>query len=146
LIVTGPNIASQELLFSQIAESLRSNAQRTVITLRSGDATNLKAVLKKLIRDATNQKEDEGEDAQIVQKDVSFQTFATRYSLAKNQGRKLLNYDLQILHDHVKSSTSAKIIVAFQDSEGFDSGLLAEMLVLFRYAPRVLESDESLEF
>jgi origin recognition complex subunit 3 len=49
------------------------------------------------------------------------------------QGRKLLNYDLQILHDHIKSTKNGRIIVAFQDSEAFDSGLLAEVLLLFRY-------------
>jgi origin recognition complex subunit 3 len=71
LIVTGPNIASQELLFSQIAERLTSKTHRTVIVLRSGDASNLKTVLRKLIRDATNQKEDDGEETQAVLKDVS---------------------------------------------------------------------------
>ena len=72
LIVTGPNIASQELLFGQITATLRSHASGTVIVLRSGDAPNLKTLLKKLIRDATNQKEDDDEDAHTLQKDVGF--------------------------------------------------------------------------
>ena len=49
------------------------------------------------------------------------------------QGRKLLNYDLEILHGLVKTHGTKKVIVAFQDSEAFDSVLLAELITLFRY-------------
>lgn len=55
-IVTGPNIASQGLLFQQLSTRLKSDIDGPVVTLRSGDASNLKAVLKQLIRDARNQK------------------------------------------------------------------------------------------
>jgi origin recognition complex subunit 3 len=58
-IVTGPNISSQSLLFNQLSSKLRSEINGPVITLRSGDATNLKSVLKILIRTATNQLLDE---------------------------------------------------------------------------------------
>jgi origin recognition complex subunit 3 len=58
------------------------------------------------------------------------------------QGRKLLNYDLEILNGYVKAHGTKKVIVAFQDSEAFDSVLLAELIILFRYArappPKVL--------
>ena len=54
-IVTGPNIASQSLLFSQLSEKLKAEINGPVVTLRSGDASNLKAILKQLIRDVTNQ-------------------------------------------------------------------------------------------
>lgn len=64
--MTGPNIASQELLFSQLAERIRNDdaSDAIVVNLRSEDATNLKAVLKKLIRDATNE-EQENEDERL---------------------------------------------------------------------------------
>lgn len=44
-----------------------------MVTLRSGDASNLKAVLKQLIRDATNQKPniDEDEDEHSYEYSVS---------------------------------------------------------------------------
>jgi origin recognition complex subunit 3 len=71
LIVTGPNIASQELLFSQLAERLKSHIHGPVVILRSTDASNLKTLLKKVIRDATNQKEDEEDELQMTSKDVS---------------------------------------------------------------------------
>lgn len=71
LIVTGPNIASQELLFGQLATHLRSATDNIVVTLRSGDAPNLKTVLKKVIRDAASSKPDPDDDGQILsQKDV----------------------------------------------------------------------------
>lgn len=60
-IVTGPNISSQGFLFNQISAKLREEVQGPVVVLRSGDATNLKSVLKILIRAATNQlTDDEG--------------------------------------------------------------------------------------
>lgn len=51
-IITGPNIASQDLLFEQLAESLSDTARARVVRLRSAGAPNLKAALKKIIRDA----------------------------------------------------------------------------------------------
>jgi hypothetical protein len=71
LIVTGPNIASQELLFSQLADRLRSKTEALVVILRSGDAANLKTVLKKLIRDATNGKCDDEDESENPQHEVS---------------------------------------------------------------------------
>lgn len=52
-IITGTNIASQAMLFEQLAEGLRTNTRSRVVRLRSADAANLKAVLKKVIQDAT---------------------------------------------------------------------------------------------
>jgi origin recognition complex subunit 3 len=54
-IVTGPNIASQSLLFKQLSARLKAEINGPIVVLRSGDASNLKSVLKQLIRDATNQ-------------------------------------------------------------------------------------------
>jgi hypothetical protein len=41
---------------------------------------------------------------------------------------------LEILHGFVKGYGTKKIIVAFQDSEAFDSVLIAELIILFRHA------------
>lgn len=73
LIVTGPNIASQDLLFSQLAESLGEAAQGRFVRLRSAEAPNLKATLKKIIRDVTRSAAAAGgEDAEVaVGMDVS---------------------------------------------------------------------------
>ena len=72
-IVTGPNIASQDLLFSQLSERLSTKINGPVATLRSGEASNLKMLLKKLIRDVTNQRSTEdGEEEHFSEQDVSY--------------------------------------------------------------------------
>ncbi|EPE29227.1 hypothetical protein GLAREA_00387 [Glarea lozoyensis ATCC 20868] len=95
-IVTGPNISSQSLLFNQLSTKLRSEINGPVITLRSGDATNLKSVLKIIIRTATNQLLDEG----------------------------------GLSNDH--NVGCKKIVVAFQDSEAFETNILVDLISLFK--------------
>lgn len=71
-IITGPNLASQQLLFEQLAESLQDASPAKVICLRSAEAPNLKATLKKIIRDATSRVFDGEEDFEVsVGQDVS---------------------------------------------------------------------------
>lgn len=73
LIVTGPNIASQDLLFEQLEESLGPSVQGRVARLRSAEAPNLKVTLKKIIRDVTRQAaEGDDRDGELAMgKDVS---------------------------------------------------------------------------
>ncbi|RDL36668.1 uncharacterized protein BP5553_06020 [Venustampulla echinocandica] len=113
-IVTGPNIASQDLLFRQVSVRLKSDIDGPVVILRSGDAANLKAILKKLIRDATNQRSDDDD------------------MLAELNDRKLLYYDLEILRSFVTAHGSQRVVVAIQDSEGFETNLLVELIILLR--------------
>jgi len=54
-IVTGPNISSQTPLFKQLSSRLRTQINGPTVVLRSSDASNLKGVLKQLIRESTNQ-------------------------------------------------------------------------------------------
>ncbi|KAG9240825.1 origin recognition complex subunit 3 N-terminus-domain-containing protein [Calycina marina] len=115
-IATGPSIASQSLLFKQIAGRLKSQINGPVVTLRSGDATNLKAALKQIIRDTTHQGVDPVDDD---------------YMLAGHDGPNLLNYDLELLHRYVVAHNSERVVVAFQDSEAFDPVLLADIIKLF---------------
>ncbi|KAI1501765.1 origin recognition complex subunit 3 N-terminus-domain-containing protein [Biscogniauxia marginata] len=115
-IITGPSIASQDLLFEQLSDTLQLQANATVVRLRSGDASNLKAALKKIIRDAVARGSDDENDLEL--------------SVSKD-GRKFLNYDLEALHAHLKSMPRRHVIVAFQDSEAFESGLLSDLISLF---------------
>ncbi len=50
------------------------------------------------------------------------------------QDQKLLNYDLQILSEHLKTTQRSHIVLAFQDGEAFDTGLLAEIMSLLRFS------------
>ncbi|OBT93749.2 hypothetical protein VE01_08109 [Pseudogymnoascus verrucosus] len=117
LITTGQNTASQELLFSQLAERVHSETNALIVTIRPGDASNLKAALKKLIRDATNTDHDDEDE---------------RSASSVPGGHKFLNYDLQLLQNHLKTSKHKQVVVAFQDSESFDSTLLTELIELFQ--------------
>jgi origin recognition complex subunit 3 len=70
-IITGPNIASQDLLFQQLAEELCDGGRAKFVRLRSTEAPNLKAALKKIIRDSTSDKScDDGEADVSVGQDV----------------------------------------------------------------------------
>ncbi|KAH8885173.1 hypothetical protein GQ53DRAFT_751466 [Thozetella sp. PMI_491] len=114
-IITGRNIASQDLLFEQLGETLREATQGTFIRIRSAEAPNLKSTLKKIIKDATTQASDDDGEVAVGQ-----------------DGRKYLDYDLEALYASIKSQSSKRVIVAFQDSEAFDGGLLSELIALFR--------------
>ncbi|RYP64646.1 hypothetical protein DL769_006595 [Monosporascus sp. CRB-8-3] len=114
-IITGPNIASQELLFEQLSEALQTRAETKAVRLRSGDASNLKALLKKIIHDATARATEEEADLEVA---------------VGKDGRKYLNYDLEALHAHLKSNPRRHVVIAFQDSEAFDSGLLSDLISL----------------
>lgn len=119
-IITGPNIASQDLLFEQLSDSLQKASPSKFIRLRSSEATNLKNALKKIIQDATSKTlvVDGEEDLQIGQ----------------GSNRRYLPYDLEALHEFLGHQPHENIFVAFQDSEGFDSGLLSDIITLLRYA------------
>ena len=65
-IITGPNITSQELLFDQLAESLADSTPAKVVSVRSAEAPNLKAALKKIIGDATSREYDGDDDADVA--------------------------------------------------------------------------------
>lgn len=50
------------------------------------------------------------------------------------QGRKYLDYDLESLHVFLNQQQQSKrVVVAFQDSEAFESGLLTDLITLFQY-------------
>jgi hypothetical protein len=79
-IVTGPNVASQDLLFLQLAEGLGDEVEGRFVRLRSAEAPNLKATLKKIIRDVTKAVAGDGEEAEMaLGKDVRIQ-FADQHT------------------------------------------------------------------
>jgi origin recognition complex subunit 3 len=131
-IVTGPNISSHSLLFKQLSARLGTEINGPIVVLRSSDASNLKSVLKQLIRDATNQKAGDGDEEGLsAEQDVCNHDTSKRYALTL-QSRKLLNYDLEILRGYVKANGSQSVVIAFQDSEAFESSLISELVNLFR--------------
>ena len=88
-------------MFSQLAERVHSETDALIVTIRPGDASNLKAALKKLIRDATNTDHDEEDErsASSVPGVSSYISLSVLPSAEadRHQGHKFLNYDLQLL-------------------------------------------------
>ncbi|KAM0563966.1 hypothetical protein ACHAPJ_000174 [Fusarium lateritium] len=123
-IITGPNIASQDLLFQQLSETLQQTSSSKFVGLRSTEASTLKATLKKIIRDVTAKvSDDEDDDLQVGD---------------GREGRRYLDYDLEALHAFIKPQNCEHVFVAFQDSEGFDSSLLSDLIILFNsWRPRI---------
>lgn len=53
-------------------------------------------------------------------------------SLTVSQGKRYLDYDLEALFASIQTQDCDQIFVAFQDSEGFDSSLLSDLIILLR--------------
>ncbi|RBR08560.1 hypothetical protein FVER53590_01340 [Fusarium verticillioides] len=123
-IITGPNIASQDLLFQQLSETLEQTTSSKFVGLRSSEASTLKATLKKIIRDVTAKAStDEDDDLEVSD---------------GREGRRYLDYDLEALYAFIRPQNVEHVFVAFQDSEGFDSSLLSDLIILFNsWRPRI---------
>lgn len=126
-VITGPNTASQQLLFDQLADSLQDVARPAkVVSLRSAEAPNLKATLKKIIRDATSRATPDDEDDE---EELDLGGGRSRGG-AGGRGSRYLDYDLEALHAFLRPHGSTRVVVAFQDTEAFDSGLLSDLVSL----------------
>ncbi|KXJ95560.1 origin recognition complex subunit [Microdochium bolleyi] len=114
-IITGAHMAAQDLLFEQLADSLQSRADSLVVRLRSSDVSNLRSTLTKIIQNAVSKGALDDEDVEVT---------------TSRDGRKFLKYDLEALHVHLKSVERRRVVIVFQDSEGFDGGLLSDLINL----------------
>ena len=68
--MTGPNISSQIPLFKQLSSRLRVEINGPTVVLRSSEASNLKGILKQLIRESTNQITSHDEEGFSTELDV----------------------------------------------------------------------------
>lgn len=88
-VITGPNIASQDLLFEQLSETLQETTRSKFVRLKSSEASNIKAALKKIVEDATSRGSLDDEDAELAF-EVSLKTFRqTKETLMKDAGPKV---------------------------------------------------------
>ncbi|KAH9879309.1 hypothetical protein J1614_002748 [Plenodomus biglobosus] len=119
LVIAGPSIASHGPLFERLGRKIKDDADSAYVLLTSSECPNLKALLKTIIKKATLRIDDDDED------DLDRPTTSSR------TGPKLLNYDLGHIQEWLKKNPVPSIVVAIQDSEAFDAGLLADMVDLF---------------
>ncbi|KAK0672892.1 putative origin recognition complex subunit 3 [Cercophora samala] len=120
-IITGPNIAGQDLLFGQLGDALRETGEGVrFVRLRAGEVGNLKGGLKRIVREGMNTGEKEGEEGE------------EQVRVGGRNGRRYLDYDLEALRVFMQQKgKGGRVIVAFQDSEAFDTGLVGELVGLF---------------
>lgn len=59
-------MASQDLLYEQLSESLQSQADSLVVRLRSSDVSNLRSTLTKIIQNATSKGAQDDEDQELT--------------------------------------------------------------------------------
>jgi origin recognition complex subunit 3 len=95
---------------------VQKQKRRIYVPLDSGSAPHLKAVLKTLIQKATAITAEEDEDDELA--------------LTSRKGPRLLNYDLQILYEHVRDRKIEQVVVSFPDTEALSSSLLSELIEL----------------
>jgi origin recognition complex subunit 3 len=116
IILSGPGSASSNSLARRVADAVQKQKRRIYVPLDSGSAPHLKAVLKTLIQKATAITAEEDEDDELA--------------LTSRKGPRLLNYDLQILYEHVRDRKIEQVVVSFPDTEALTSSLLSELIEL----------------
>ena len=99
--------------FQQLSEHVSRQSRSIFVQLKSSECTNLKSLLKTLIRKATSSNEDSDNE----------------FSRSGN-GRKLLDYDVLILYDYVHKRDIGQLVVSFLDSEAFEASVLTEVIEL----------------
>ncbi|KAF1975201.1 hypothetical protein BU23DRAFT_79903 [Bimuria novae-zelandiae CBS 107.79] len=120
LIVAGPSIASHGPYFERLGRRIRNETDSSYIVLTSAESPNLKTFLKNLIKKITSRTEDDEDDEGLRNGVVS-----------SRRGPRLLNFDLGHVQEWLKRNQVQSIVIAIQDSEAFDTGLLIEMIDLF---------------
>ncbi|EME43992.1 hypothetical protein DOTSEDRAFT_129299 [Dothistroma septosporum NZE10] len=118
LVLAGPNSALRSSIVSKVQSREDFASRRTFVPISSAAGTNLKGALKTIIHKATAIVPSDEEDDEVQ-------------PTASKGGPKLLNYDLQILHDYVVDHRIRQVLVAVADTEAFDGDLLSELVELF---------------
>ncbi|KAL8682151.1 MAG: hypothetical protein Q9186_001772 [Xanthomendoza sp. 1 TL-2023] len=117
LIVVGPSNSTYTNIVRSIETHLQPQVDFVVVNIVPSQVVNLKSVLKLINTHATGA-------AAIAEEDDG--------SRHEQHGR-LLNYDLQILYNHVQYHSTKKVILAFHDSETFDGALLNDIIEVIKF-------------
>ncbi|KAH8701139.1 putative origin recognition complex subunit 3 [Talaromyces proteolyticus] len=115
LVTIGSNVSALPRLLDSLHQRLTAQGSGQVVLLESGDAPNLKAVLKTIIRIAVTS----------IEGNEGYQHIFTH-----RLGPRMLPYDLNLLHEYVDKHKLRSLVLAFRDSEAFDSGVLNDLLSL----------------
>jgi origin recognition complex subunit 3 len=116
MILAGPSIAAHASLFDQLSQRITAETSSSFVLLTSVDAPNLKTLLKAIIKGGISRRDADEEDVEMMS--------------SVRRGPKLLSYDLQLLYEWVSEKHVEQVVVAFRDTEAFDSNVLSEALEL----------------
>ncbi|KAF2682716.1 hypothetical protein K458DRAFT_306676 [Lentithecium fluviatile CBS 122367] len=125
LVVAGPSIASHGPFFVRLGQRIKEETNSRYAILTSGESPNLKTLLKNLITKITSRIDDDDEEL-------------GRPTTSSRKGLKLLNFDLGHVQEWQKMNRVESIVIAIQDSEAFDTGILIELIdLLFSWLDRL---------
>jgi len=123
LITTGAGSISHDGLFELLDESISSQDGHIFIPVQATDAPNLKTLLKNINQKGTRQQRNDDEDDEME---------VTAPTASKAKGPKLLSYDLDILRQHCERLGGQRVVLAVQDSEAVDAGVLTDLFTLLQ--------------
>ncbi|KAF2754270.1 hypothetical protein EJ05DRAFT_521023 [Pseudovirgaria hyperparasitica] len=112
LIVTDPNLTLRSSFFDRLHLDVKEDQKAAFIPLSSGSCPNLKALLREVNRSSANLSSED--DANEM----------------KNETR-LFDYDLEAIRQQYAKGAAENVIIAFQDSEAFDSSVLVQAIDIF---------------
>lgn len=116
ILASGPGSTSNDALFQQVQESYISDDSYGLGLLPASSCPNLKTLLRNLIHDVTQ----------------GFKGGICDGTLEDGPLPKLLNYDLQILHNWCKYHHTKRVVVVFPESDGLSIAMLSDLLCLFK--------------
>ncbi|KAK4987246.1 Origin recognition complex subunit 3 [Elasticomyces elasticus] len=119
LVLSGSASATYGSVFARLSSLVASFPDKIYIPVKAATATNLKGFLKCLITSATNNDSSNADGSDDEKSGLG------------RKGPRLLNYDLQNLSEYVQKNGINQVVVVFQDSEAFDTNLLAEVIKIF---------------
>lgn len=119
LILAGPNSALRTSIAAQVSSRSSTDRRGLFVQISSSSGSNLKSVLKTVIQKATSRVTDDDDDELDEQ------------PASRKAGPKLLNYDLELLHIHIREKRIEQVVVAVEDTEACDGDLLSELIELF---------------
>ncbi|KAL1603906.1 Origin recognition complex subunit 3 [Paraconiothyrium brasiliense] len=128
LIVAGPSIASHGPYFERLGRRIRDSTNSSYVVLTSGESPNLKTFLKNLIKKITSRTEEDDDDDEDI----------GRVTKSSKRGPRVLDFDLEHVLEWSSRNRVQSIVIAIQDSEAFETGLLIEMVdLLFSWLDRL---------
>lgn len=115
-------------LYASVSHGFRKQQNHAIFLVHAAECHSLKSALKTIIQRGTASVEIDSEEGDLLDmREVHPLPYLTLL-LNADQGRRLLNYDLQALHNYASNGRITRCVVFFQNSEALDPQVLAELV------------------